>query len=454
MERCRNEKGGGQDWPKIMHVPDLEVESTDVCSTPDLPKPRPSSAHWYSHISCCRGTLADKQPDQPSLILQSKTLSLIRNSKGLLPCEDNIYHWIASQTGVLTASREQSLFILPKTCSTGPSWVTSVDLPPPVCTAAERKDKDDGKSSLPQSLIAACRIMMALPPSKHHHDRPKSLPTIKGDKALGTIKGPHTVKEDQRKEASSSVEEARTSGNCSGPGNASLNNSHIHLNFWSLRMKMETMKPWLLKRKLKAEVEEGMEPTTCPINSNGNYKIVVYMATPVIMIDQSWYVDSGAKNHVTIEMNNLNLKTPYEAIVRDMIRLSVVSFPIAFDIPFGLPPAIDHFLELTQTPLSNIHTSPTLPHEFTTSSHPSKSLLAHAPIPCHLMITRAKSGIVKLKVCSTLVHPLSISPSPIEPMCIKKALVDPNWKILMEEEYKALMRNHTWNWYLINPNIM
>ena len=131
-------------------------------------------------------------------------------------------------------------------------------------------------------------------------------------------------------------------------------------------------------------------------------------------------------------------------IVRDMIRLSVVSFPIAFDIPFGLPPAIDHFLELTQTPLSNIHTSPTLPHEFTTSSHPSKSLLAHAPIPCHLMITRAKSGIVKLKVCSTLVHPLSISPSPIEPMCIKQALVDPNWKILMEEEYKALMRNHIW----------
>ena len=36
------------------------------------------------------------------------------------------------------------------------------------------------------------------------------------------------------------------------------------------------------------------------------------MATPVIMIDQSWYVDSGATNHVTIEMNNLNLKTPYE----------------------------------------------------------------------------------------------------------------------------------------------
>ena len=31
MERCRNEKGRGLDWPKIMHVPDLEVDSTNVC---------------------------------------------------------------------------------------------------------------------------------------------------------------------------------------------------------------------------------------------------------------------------------------------------------------------------------------------------------------------------------------------------------------------------------------
>ena len=58
----------------------------------------------------------------------------------------------------------------------------------------ERKDKDGSKSSLPQSLIAACRIMITLPPSKHHHDKPKGFPTIKGDKSPGTIKGPHTVK--------------------------------------------------------------------------------------------------------------------------------------------------------------------------------------------------------------------------------------------------------------------
>ena len=58
----------------------------------------------------------------------------------------------------------------------------------------KRKDKNGSKSSLLQSLTVACRIMMALPPSKHHHDKPKSFPTIKGDKAPGTIKGPHTVK--------------------------------------------------------------------------------------------------------------------------------------------------------------------------------------------------------------------------------------------------------------------
>ena len=68
--------------------------------------------------------------------------------------------------------------------------------PATTCPAppAGRKDKDDGKSSLQQSLTAACKIMITLPPSKHHHDKPKSLPTIKGDKDPDTIKSPRTVK--------------------------------------------------------------------------------------------------------------------------------------------------------------------------------------------------------------------------------------------------------------------
>ena len=43
------------------------------------------------------------------------------------------------------------------------------------------------------------------------------------------------------------------------------------------------------------------------------------MATPDTMIDSSWYVDSGAINHVTAEMNNLSLKKPYEGQEKLMI---------------------------------------------------------------------------------------------------------------------------------------
>ena len=55
---------------------------------------------------------------------------------------------------------------------------------------AKRKDRNDDKSSPPRSLTAACRTMMALPLPQRHHDKLKSLPTIKGNRAFDTIKGP------------------------------------------------------------------------------------------------------------------------------------------------------------------------------------------------------------------------------------------------------------------------
>ncbi|KAL6330627.1 hypothetical protein AAG906_003237 [Vitis piasezkii] len=111
-------------------------------------------------------------------------------------------------------------------------------------------------------------------------------------------------------------------------------------------------------------------------------------------------------------------------------NLLPVASAIASGIQYGLP-------QPTQIPLLDVHTSPT--------SQPSMSLSAHASAPCHPMITRAKAGIFKPKVYAALKHPLSFSLGPIEPMCVKQVLVDPNWKIAMKEEYKALMRNHTWD---------
>ena len=48
----------------------------------------------------------------------------------------------------------------------------------------ERKDKDDDKSSLQQSLTTACRIMMVLPPFKQYHDNQKVFPSFWGTRLL------------------------------------------------------------------------------------------------------------------------------------------------------------------------------------------------------------------------------------------------------------------------------
>ena len=55
---------------------------------------------------------------------------------------------------------------------------------------AQQKDKNDGKPPpSPWYLTAAYRTMMALPLPQHHHDKPKSPSTIKGDRVSDTIKG-------------------------------------------------------------------------------------------------------------------------------------------------------------------------------------------------------------------------------------------------------------------------
>ena len=59
-------------------------------------------------------------------------------------------------------------------------------------------------------------------------------------------------------------------------------------------------------------MDDNFQPTSSSTSSNNNYKTTIYMAIQDIVIDSSWYADSGAINHVTIEMNNLSLKKPYE----------------------------------------------------------------------------------------------------------------------------------------------
>ncbi|KAL6329741.1 hypothetical protein AAG906_035389 [Vitis piasezkii] len=51
-------------------------------------------------------------------------------------------------------------------------------------------------SHLPRFLTAACRVMVILPSPQGHHDKPKSLPTIKeGSRTSDTIKRAFTQRE-------------------------------------------------------------------------------------------------------------------------------------------------------------------------------------------------------------------------------------------------------------------
>ncbi|KAF3960657.1 hypothetical protein CMV_014645 [Castanea mollissima] len=56
-ERCQKEDGGGPDWPKVMHIPDLEIDLPEVSST-TLPKKKPSAAAWCRRFLRSGGAIA------------------------------------------------------------------------------------------------------------------------------------------------------------------------------------------------------------------------------------------------------------------------------------------------------------------------------------------------------------------------------------------------------------
>ena len=61
-----------------------------------------------------------------------------------------------------------------------------------------------------------------------------------------------------------------------------------------------------------------------------------------------------------------------------------------------------------------------------------------------LMMTRSQRGIFKPKHQFNLTTTVPKSPLPHNPLT---AFRDPNWKMAMNDEFDALIKNETWDWY-------
>ncbi|KAK9947389.1 hypothetical protein M0R45_003016 [Rubus argutus] len=80
--------------------------------------------------------------------------------------------------------------------------------------------------------------------------------------------------------------------------------------------------------------------------------------------------------------------------------------------------------------------------------------LANSVVNDHSMLTRAKRGICQKKCFLSFVSTSSaqLDGSSIEPYNYKAALKVPEWKLAMQEEYDALMHQHTWSLVPLPPN--
>ncbi|KAH9801347.1 retrovirus-related pol polyprotein from transposon RE1 [Citrus sinensis] len=196
-----------------------------------------------------------------------------------------------------------------------------------------------------------------------------------------------------------------------------------------------------------------------------------YMATPETVMDDGWYLDSGATHHLTNDLSNINISEPYEESPfstdsmfskqplnsaseyrHPMFKVFSVSVPLPD--PSSSSDNIIHQFQMPATSASSSSSSssspfsqPTHPHHL--SSHNSLSISHNsphhhqspnpAPLPTHPMLTRAKTGVFKPKFLA-----YSSVLGEQEPAIVSQALSDSKWKTAMQIEYNALMENQTW----------
>ena len=117
-------------------------------------------------------------------------------------------------------------------------------------------------------------------------------------------------------------------------------------------------------------------------------------------------------------------------------------------------------LKVVASPLSStlnqllVLSSPTILEQVEALESQTSSVLQNQPR--HPMQTWSKSGIFKPKVYGTnhlnsLKQPLDIIQTTSELTCVENALASPMWKKAMDEEFGALIWNHTWDLVPYSP---
>ncbi|KAH9672921.1 retrovirus-related pol polyprotein from transposon RE1 [Citrus sinensis] len=160
--------------------------------------------------------------------------------------------------------------------------------------------------------------------------------------------------------------------------------------------------------------------TRYPHQSNYNQgysqrNMSAYMATPEAVMDDGWYLDSGATHHLTNDLNNLSISEPYEGNEKLLIGnghgltishiVSSASVPL-HDLsglsntiiqPFQLPAASasssssSSSSPSSQTPAQKHHPSSHTSSFITQNTSNQQPSSPQAPLPNHPMITRAKA---------------------------------------------------------------
>ncbi|KAH9687883.1 Integrase catalytic domain-containing protein [Citrus sinensis] len=217
--------------------------------------------------------------------------------------------------------------------------------------------------------------------------------------------------------------------------------------------------------------------------------------------DEGWYLDSGATNHILNDFNNLNISSEYKGsdqltveITKNLISISKLLHDNDVSIEFNKTPCVVKDKRRRSVLLKGIANDGlykllSLPHDSSQfksillSSAATPSLLTVNKIPgpesmlsvncnetctsnnvldlwhmrlvqnqnsetsqttpklnsSYPMITRAKAGIFKPKAYNTEKALYLETPS-----SVAEALSDRNWKLAMQDEFDALIKNQTW----------